>query len=120
LLRFAKIRAKLRMIRPALLRNAGHASRRSPGDFMSATRDLLYFVGSIPLKSSEDVFRQISKEVGPFLRRIPDGETGERTLWIKFQQKRLLEHPAIEVDPTQPPLPVNRTARCIVTSISFG
>lgn len=75
---------------------------------MSAARDLLYFVGSIPLKSGEDVFRQLSKEVGPFLRRIPDGETGERTLWIKFQQKRLLEHPAIEVDPTQPPLPVKQ------------
>ena len=47
-------------------------------------------------------------EVGQFLRRMPDGETGERTLWIKFQQKMLLEHPAIEPDPTQPPLPVKQ------------
>ena len=67
---------------------------------MSAARDLLHFVGSIPLDSSEDVFRQLSTEVGAFLRRIPDGETGERTLWIKFQQRMLMEHPAIELDPT--------------------
>ena len=75
---------------------------------MSAARDLLHFVGSIPLDSSEDVFRQLSTEVGAFLRRIPDGETGERTLWIKFQQRMLMEHPAIELDPTQPPLPVKQ------------
>ena len=76
---------------------------------MSAARDLLHFVGSIPLESSEDVFRHLSKEVGPFLRRIPDGETGERTLWIKFQQQMLMEHPAVELDPTQPPLPVRQS-----------
>jgi len=76
---------------------------------MSAARDLLHFVGSIPLESGEAVFRHLSKEVGPFLRRMPDGETGERTLWIKFQQKMLMEHPAIEIDPTQPPLPVKQS-----------
>ncbi len=55
--------------------------------------DLLYFAGSVPLPDSEDVFRALSSEVGQFLRRMPDGETGERTLWIKFQQRMLLEHP---------------------------
>jgi hypothetical protein len=75
---------------------------------MSSQRDRLHFVGSIPLPSSEEVFRQLNGQVGQFLRRVPDGETGERTLWIKFQQKMLLEHPAIELDPTQPPLPVRQ------------
>jgi hypothetical protein len=75
---------------------------------MPSERDRLHFVGSIPLPTSEDVFRQLNGQVGQFLRRIPDGETGERTLWIKFQQKMLLEHPAIELDPTQPPLPVKQ------------
>jgi hypothetical protein len=75
---------------------------------MSSRRDRLHFVGSIPLASSEEVFRQLNGQVGQFLRRIPDGETGERTLWIKFQQKMLLEHPAIELDPTQPPLQVKQ------------
>jgi hypothetical protein len=73
---------------------------------MPSERDRLHFVGSIPLSSSEDVFRQLSTQVGQFLRRMPDGETGERTLWIKFQQKMLFEHPAMEHDPTHPPLPV--------------
>ena len=75
---------------------------------MPSERDLLHFVGSIPLPSSEEVFRQLYARVGQFLRRIPDGETGERILWIKFQQKMLLEHPAVELDPTQPPLPVKQ------------
>jgi hypothetical protein len=75
---------------------------------MPSERDRLHFVGSIPLPNSEEVFRQLYARVGQFLRRIPDGETGERILWIKFQQKMLLEHPAIELDPTQPPLPVKQ------------
>ena len=88
---------------------------------MSAARDLLHFVGSIPLESSEAVFRQLSKEVGPFLRRIPDGETGERTLWIKFQQKMLMEHPAIEIDPNSTPAcrSSRPMARCTDISTSF-
>jgi hypothetical protein len=75
---------------------------------MFNARDLLYFAGSVPLLGSEDVFRALSAEVGQLLRRMPDGETGERTLWIKFQQQMLLEHPAIERDETQPPLPVRQ------------
>jgi hypothetical protein len=75
---------------------------------MLLNRDRLHFVGSIPLSSSEDVFRQLSAQVGQFLRRMPDGETGERTLWIKFQQKMLFEHPAMEQDTTRPPLPVKQ------------
>jgi hypothetical protein len=75
---------------------------------MPPERDRLHFVGSIPLPSSEDVFRQLGTQVGQFLGRMPDGETGERTLWIKFQQKMLFEHPAMEVDPTCPPLSVKQ------------
>jgi hypothetical protein len=84
---------------------------------MPSTRDLLYFVGSVPLKDSEDVFRQLSREVGPYLRRIPDGETGERGKWIVFQQRMLQEHPAMEIDPTQPPLPVNQSDGTVLREI---
>jgi hypothetical protein len=76
---------------------------------MPSSRDLLYFVGSIPLNNSDEVFRTLSRDVGPFLRRIPDGETGERIKWIVFQQRMLNEHPAMEVDPDQPPMPVNQS-----------
>jgi hypothetical protein len=41
--------------------------------------------------------------LGPYLRRVPDGETGERRRWIWFQRRMLERHPAMEVDPTVPP-----------------
>jgi hypothetical protein len=47
----------------------------------------LHLIGSIPLGSSEEVFRTLSKELGPHLSRIPDA------------------HPAMEVDPTVPLYP---------------
>jgi len=76
---------------------------------MPTDLDRLYFVGSIPLRDSEDVFRQLSGELGRYLRRLPDGETGERTKWIVFQQKMLSEHPAMEVDTSVPPLQVRQS-----------
>lgn len=84
---------------------------------MCSTRDLLHFVGSIPLDGSEDVFRRLSGEVGEFLRRIPDGETGQRAKWIRFQQTMLEEHPAIEIDPTEPPLPVKQSDGTVLREI---
>jgi hypothetical protein len=72
-------------------------------------RDLLHFVGSIPLQDAEEVFRQLSREVGDYLPRMPDGETGERGKWIVFQQRMLQNHPAMEVDPAEPPLPVRQS-----------
>jgi hypothetical protein len=71
--------------------------------------DLLYFVGSIPLQNSEAVFRTLCGELSLYLRRVPDGETGERIKWIVFQQRMLNEHPAMEVDPAQAPLPVRQS-----------
>lgn len=76
---------------------------------MCSTRDLLHFVGSIPMDSGEDVFRCLVREVGAFLKRVPDGETGERGRWIRFQQTMLERHPAMEIDPTEPPLPVKQS-----------
>jgi hypothetical protein len=63
----------------------------------------VHLVGSVPLESAEAVFRAVSAAVGPFLRRIPDGETGERRRWIFFQSVMLKQHPAMEEDPTVPP-----------------
>ena len=66
-------------------------------------KDRLHLIGSIPLDDSEQVFRRLAGELGPFLRCMPDGETGERSRWVYFQRQMLLEHPAMEVDPTVPP-----------------
>ena len=67
-------------------------------------RDLVHFVGSVPLGDSAQVFRALSAELGPFVRRLPDGETAERARWIWFQREMLEAHPAMEVDPTAAPL----------------
>ena len=63
----------------------------------------LHLIGSIPLASSEEVFRTLAKELGPYLGRIPDGETGERSRWVYFQGLMLRAHPDMETDPTVPP-----------------
>lgn len=63
----------------------------------------LHLIGSIPLDNSEQVFRTLAGELGPFLSRLPDGETGERSRWVYFQRQMLLDHPAMEIDPTVPP-----------------
>jgi hypothetical protein len=65
----------------------------------------LHLIGSIPLASSEEVFRTLARELGPFLPRIPDGETGERSRWVYFQGQMLRAHPDMEIDPTVPPYP---------------
>jgi hypothetical protein len=63
----------------------------------------VHFVGSIPLPDSETVFRTLSAAAGPYLLRVPDGETGIRKTWIRFLQGVLAENPAIEVAHDVPP-----------------
>lgn len=86
---------------------------------MSVANDRLHFVGSIPLESSEAVLRSVSREVGAYLRRVPDGETGERSKWIRVQQAMLMRHPAMEVDPTQAPLPVRQSDGTVLRHIDL-
>lgn len=62
----------------------------------------VHLVGSVPLADTETVFRTVSAAVGPYLRRLPDGETGERRRWIWFQRTMLERHPDMEIDPTVP------------------
>ena len=68
-------------------------------------RDRLHLIGSIPLETTEQVFGSLAKELGPFLRCMPDGETGERSRWVYFQGQMLRAHPDMEIDPTVPPFP---------------
>jgi hypothetical protein len=41
-----------------------------------------HLCGSVPVASSDDVFRVVGEELGRHVKRIPDGETGERSGWI--------------------------------------
>lgn len=63
----------------------------------------VHLVGSVPLDSAEEVFRTVCGIVGDHVRRVPDGETGPRRLWISYQLERLLEHEAFEQGPPAMP-----------------
>ena len=59
----------------------------------------VHLVGSVPLDNAEEVFRTTSAILGERLRRIPDGETGERTRWIRWQARFLASNPHLETIP---------------------
>ncbi len=67
-------------------------------------RPSIHLVGSVAMPDSESVFRALSSELAPWLRRIPDGETGERHRWIYWQREMLLSHLNMELDPDTTPL----------------
>ncbi len=49
----------------------------------------VHLVGSIPLASADAVFEVVGSILGPLVKRIPDGETGERLKWIGYQGQRM-------------------------------
>jgi SAM-dependent methyltransferase len=56
-------------------------------------------VGSVPLRSAEEVFHTVAGALGDRARRIPDGETGPRSDWIVWQYPVLSSRPEFEVCP---------------------
>jgi len=54
------------------------------------------FVGSIALPDAATVFRTIGKTFGSAVRRIPDGETGNRLGWMEWQGPVLAANPLLE------------------------
>lgn len=47
-----------------------------------------HLVGSVNLPDAESVFRAVATHIGDKVRRIPDGEVGERYYWINFLRER--------------------------------
>jgi hypothetical protein len=68
----------------------------------------VHLVGSIGLDTVEEVFRTVGNELGPHLRRIPDGEVGGRRLWISWQYPLLRASPFVRPDPSGAIRPTNR------------
>jgi hypothetical protein len=64
---------------------------------------LAQLVGSVPLNSAEAVFRAVAGQLGGRVRRIPDGETGDRTGWVGFQIPMLAGHESLEIVPPAEP-----------------
>src|SRR5438552_18345683 len=69
----------------------------------------VHLVGSVPLPSVEAVLRAASEALGERLRRLPDGEIGERSGWLEWQRQIFARHPLLEMAPPllgdYPPLP---------------
>ena len=56
----------------------------------------VHLVGSVPLGNSREVFETVGAALGPRLKRIPDGETGERSDWITWLEPVFADNPALE------------------------
>ena len=56
----------------------------------------VHLVGSVPLRNAREVFTTVSGVLGQRLRRIPDGETGERSDWITWLEPAFADNPALE------------------------
>ena len=56
----------------------------------------VYLVGSVPMENAQQVFETISDALGRRIKRIPDGETGERGDWITWLEPVFANHPAFQ------------------------
>jgi hypothetical protein len=59
----------------------------------------VHLVGSVPLGSAREVFETVAAALGPYLRHLPDGETGVRLDWITWLEPVFARHPAFEPSP---------------------
>jgi hypothetical protein len=78
---------------PSVVRRCRVAGSVMGALMQSGARPELLLVGSVGLRSAEDVFRAVSESIGDHVRRIPDGETGARTLWVCRPRKVLKSTP---------------------------
>jgi hypothetical protein len=67
-----------------------------------------HLVGSIGLDTVDEVFRTVGDMLGPYLRRVPDGEVGGRKLWISWQYPLLRASVFLRPDPSGAIRPTNR------------
>lgn len=59
----------------------------------------VHLCGSVPLADSETVFCTVANTLNGRVRRIPDGEPGERDNWVVWQLPKLAAHPDLETMP---------------------
>ena len=79
--------------------------------------DSVHFNGSVNLPGTEAVMREISSRVPRGVRRMTDGETGERYYWIMFQVQKFAAMADFQAAGTRelpgvdlPPMPLLRLA----------
>ncbi len=54
----------------------------------------IHLVGSVPMASAEQVFETVASVLGRAVKRLPDGETGERGDWITWLEPAFSAHSA--------------------------
>lgn len=57
----------------------------------------VHLCGSVPLRDSDEVFSVVGEELGGHVRRVPDGETGERAGWIGWAAQLFFRVEGLEV-----------------------
>tara|TARA_B100001123_G_scaffold414735_1_gene514533 strand:- start:3615 stop:4664 length:1050 start_codon:yes stop_codon:yes gene_type:complete len=64
---------------------------------MSSSRKPIgvHLVGSIPVSTAEDAFRLAATHLSGYLKRMPDGEVGERDTWIRWQYAKIASSPQL-------------------------
>jgi hypothetical protein len=56
----------------------------------------VHFNGGVNLANAEAVLREIASRVPSGVRRVPDGETGDRQQWIFYQLQKFWQTPGLE------------------------
>ena len=56
----------------------------------------IHLVGSVPMANAQVVFETVSATLGHRIKRLPDGETGERLDWITWLEPIFANNPALE------------------------
>ena len=57
----------------------------------------VHLVGSLPLENENEAFAVVGPALGTHLKRLPDGETGDRNEWVQFQLNVLGQREEFEV-----------------------
>src|SRR3954463_10396505 len=74
----------------------------------------VHFNGSVNLPDAETVMREISTRIPDGVRRMTDGETGERNYWIHFQIRKFRQMPEFEEVSGGPAIPAPEGAPPVV------
>ena len=62
---------------------------------LAPTRGDIHLVGSIPLANTAKVF-EVVKPISKYVKRYPDGETGERAKWLAWQLPMFANNPGLD------------------------
>ena len=60
----------------------------------------VHFNGSVNLPDAETVMREIGSRIPTGVRRMTDGETGDRNYWIHFQIQKSFVSPKASLQKT--------------------